>query len=216
MDVHFARSRRRAAARRLTPVRKPKARWNAVRGLLVLALLFGFVGETTRLEISSARSAGGSHPAKVVPLAAACGVPTAFHAAFRRAAARTGLPVSFLAATAYEESRMDPHARSGAGAQGLFQLMPETGRDLDLASDSPADNVLAGATYLKLLLKRFHGFAMVSGADAERFISDAGIQNRVSNSFEFQIEQDLGRSDRRRRSRTRARAGRGSLRGRSP
>ena len=138
-------------------MRKPRARWNIVRGLLVLALLFGFVGETTRLEISSARSAGGSHPAKVVPLAAACGVPTAFHAAFRRAAARTGLPVSFLAATAYEESRMDPHARSGAGAQGLFQVMPETGRDLDLASDSPADNVLAGATYLKLLLKRFHG-----------------------------------------------------------
>jgi soluble lytic murein transglycosylase-like protein len=126
-------------------------------GLLVLALLFVFVGETTRFEISNAHSAGASRAAKVAPLPSACGVPRAFHAAFRNAAARTGLPVSLLVATAYEESRMDPYARSRAGAKGLFQVMPETGRDLALASDTPEANVLAGATYLKLLLKRFRG-----------------------------------------------------------
>ena len=156
MDMHFARSRRRAAARRLTLVRKPAVRWKTVRGLLVLALLFGFVGETTRLEISNATSAADRSAPKLA-LAPSCGVPVAFQQAFRSAAAKTGLPLSLLVATAYEESRMDPAAHSRAGAQGLFQLMPATARGLELAWDTPNANVLAGATYLKQLLTRFSG-----------------------------------------------------------
>ena len=62
---------------------------------------------------------------------------------------------SRFAAVAYEESRMDPAARSEAGATGLLQLMPATARELRLDSDDPAVNVLAGARYLRQLLGRF-------------------------------------------------------------
>lgn len=50
---------------------------------------------------------------------------------------------------------------SRAGAMGLMQLMPGTWRDmralLDLGSDphDPADNILAGTAYLKLMYDRF-------------------------------------------------------------
>ncbi len=124
----------------------------------MLALLFGFVGETTRLEISNARSAADKpKPATVVPLPRACGVPAAFHGAFRNAATQTSVPLALLVATAYEESRMDPAARSHAGAEGLFQLMPATARSLAVDWKTPEANVLVGATYLSQLLNRFNG-----------------------------------------------------------
>jgi soluble lytic murein transglycosylase-like protein len=52
---------------------------------------------------------------------------------------------------------MDPAARSEAGAQGLLQLMPQTVRELRLAGNDPALNVLAGARYLRQMLDRFGG-----------------------------------------------------------
>ena len=58
------------------------------------------------------------------------------------------MPLSLLVATAYEESRMNPKAHSGAGATGLLQLMPATARELRVDGDDPAANVLAGARYL--------------------------------------------------------------------
>jgi soluble lytic murein transglycosylase-like protein len=82
-------------------------------------------------------------------------VPARFSSAFARASAQTGVPASLLVATAYEESRMDPDARSGAGAEGLLQLMPQTAREVQMAGDSPALNVLAGARYLRQMLDRF-------------------------------------------------------------
>jgi soluble lytic murein transglycosylase-like protein len=82
-------------------------------------------------------------------------VPAAFSPTFATAAAKTGVPVSLLVATAYEESRMDPSAQSGAGARGLLQLMPETARELQIDGDDPASNVLAGAKYLRQMLDRF-------------------------------------------------------------
>ena len=50
---------------------------------------------------------------------------------------------------------MKPNAQSGAGARGLLQLMPATARELSLAGDDPAMNVLAGARYLRQMLDRF-------------------------------------------------------------
>ena len=50
---------------------------------------------------------------------------------------------------------MDPSAQSGVGARGLLQLMPGTARELRLDGDDPADNVLAGASYLRQMLSRF-------------------------------------------------------------
>ena len=56
------------------------------------------------------------------------------------------------------ESDFDPGARSSKGAQGLMQLIPSTAR-LVGCSDSynPRENIMGGANYLRMMLKRFGG-----------------------------------------------------------
>jgi soluble lytic murein transglycosylase-like protein len=153
MDLVFARSRRRAAVRRKVPPKRSPVAWRSVRAGALAILLLAVVAESTRLESSNARPpATRSAAAALDP---SCPVPQRFAAAFAVAAARTGVPLSLLVATAYEESRMNPRARSGAGARGLLQLMPATARSLRLDGDDPAANVLAGALYLRQLIDRF-------------------------------------------------------------
>ncbi|KAF1082786.1 MAG: hypothetical protein GQF41_0553 [Candidatus Rifleibacterium amylolyticum] len=56
------------------------------------------------------------------------------------------------------ESDFDPTVRSSKGAQGLMQLIPSTAR-LVGCSDAydPRQNILGGANYLRMMLKRFDG-----------------------------------------------------------
>jgi soluble lytic murein transglycosylase-like protein len=153
MDLQFARSRRRATTRRrLPPKRKPMA-WRSVRAGALALVLLAVVAESTRLETSNAKPP--AQRAVAAPISASCPVPRPFRAAFATASAQTGVPLSLLVATAYEESRMDPNAHSGAGANGLLQLMPATARELRLDGDDPATNVLAGARYLRQMIDRF-------------------------------------------------------------
>ena len=156
LELRFRRSRRLAAERRREPRRRSPLAWRSVRAAVLSLALLTFVAESTRLDGShaTARPAAG-HEAPAPVVSSACPVPAAFRPAFESAAADTGLPGSLLVATAYEESRMDPNARSGAGARGLLQVMPGTARELGLQSNSPAGNVLAGARYLKQLIDRF-------------------------------------------------------------
>ena len=59
-----------------------------------------------------------------------------------------------LAAMIFVESRFDPRAKSWAGAVGLMQLVPETGRMFGLAPHDlmhPQKNMKAGVKYLKWL-----------------------------------------------------------------
>jgi soluble lytic murein transglycosylase-like protein len=129
--------------------------WRTVRLALLVVLLFAFVGESTRLEISNARSAAQER--RATSRSARCTVPAAFYKAFADASTATGLPVALIAAVAYEESRFDPYARSHAGAEGLLQLMPSTARELAVSTETPEGNVLGGARYLRQLLDRFDG-----------------------------------------------------------
>jgi soluble lytic murein transglycosylase-like protein len=153
LDLLFKRSRRQAAARRREPRKPSMLGRRSVRASLLALVLLGVVAESIGLESSNAKP---PEPRKAkASLGASCPVPARFRTAFARAAARTGVPASLLVATALAESRMDPAARSEAGAQGLLQLMPATARELRLESDAPADNVLAGARYLQQLLARF-------------------------------------------------------------
>ena len=153
LDLLFKRSRRQAAARRREPRKPSMLGRRSVRASLLALVLLGVVAESIGLESSNAKPPE-ARKAKA-SLGASCPVPARFRTAFARAAARTGVPASLLVATAYVESRMDPAARSEAGAQGLLQLMPATARELRLESDAPADNVLVGARYLQQLLARF-------------------------------------------------------------
>ena len=152
MELHFARSRRRAASRRLQP--RAPARWKPARALLVtvgVAALVGVIAadaQTPAPKPAVERAASNERP---------CPVPARFRAAFTTAAAESRVPLSLLVAIAYEESRMDPDARSRAGAHGLLQLLPTPARELDAAGAGPSGNVRGGARYLRRMLDRFGG-----------------------------------------------------------
>lgn len=66
------------------------------------------------------------------------------------------LPEGLLRSVAIAESSGNPNAVSGAGAQGLFQLMPGTGRDMGLGRGEafdPMKAAQAAAKYLSQLMK---------------------------------------------------------------
>jgi membrane-bound lytic murein transglycosylase F len=61
-----------------------------------------------------------------------------------------------MAAQAFQESRFDPHARSWAGAEGLFQIMPRTARELGFDDvRNPEAGIRAGVEYMSRILSRF-------------------------------------------------------------
>jgi soluble lytic murein transglycosylase-like protein len=154
MDLQFARSRRRATTRRKLPPKRSVFAWRSVRAGALALVLLALVAESTRLESSNAKPPDHRATAAAT-VSATCPVPRPFRNAFASAARQTGVPLSLLVATAFEESHMDPNAHSGAGAKGLLQLMPATARELRLDGDDPATNVLAGARYLRQMIDRF-------------------------------------------------------------
>src|SRR6476659_7000575 len=133
---------------------RPPMPWRSVRAGALALVLLAVVAESTRLETSNAKPPA-QRPAAAPAIAPTCPVPKPFRAAFATASAKTGVPLSLLVATAYEESHMDPNAHSGAGATGLLQLMHATARELRLDGEDPATNVLAGARYLRQMIDRF-------------------------------------------------------------
>jgi len=57
-----------------------------------------------------------------------------------------------IAALIYQESRFNPDARSWAGAFGLMQLMPQTGKRFGIdTTQTESENIRAGAKYLQFL-----------------------------------------------------------------
>ncbi len=75
-----------------------------------------------------------------------------------REAEKRGVDPRLVHAVIRQESRYDPKATSHAGARGLMQLMPATGKQFDCTDLSDkACNVKAGTKYLAWLLKRFNG-----------------------------------------------------------
>lgn len=73
-------------------------------------------------------------------------------------AKRNNVRPELVAAVAHTESKFNPNARSQAGAVGLMQLVPRTGKWMG-AKDlrNPVQNISAGAKYLAYLSDRFDG-----------------------------------------------------------
>ena len=89
------------------------------------------------------------------------------------AAREHGIDPAWVLATIRMESAFRPRARSPAGALGLMQIMPATGRRIARAEGvrysgartllDPEKNIRLGAAYLRQLLDRLHGHpALVS------------------------------------------------------
>jgi soluble lytic murein transglycosylase-like protein len=76
----------------------------------------------------------------------------------REAAGYYQLPEAFVRAIIKVESDFNPAALSSAGAQGLMQLMPDTGARM-LVTDpwDPRENIFGGCRYLRVLANTFNG-----------------------------------------------------------
>lgn len=92
--------------------------------------------------------------------------PLDFRATVERAAAGEGLPAPVVFGMIHQESGFDPTARSHAGARGLMQLMPATGKEtaqklgLPYSStrlDDPEYSVRLGTHYFRRMLSMFDG-----------------------------------------------------------
>ena len=77
---------------------------------------------------------------------------------FQRAAQKYDVPVSLLKAIGKAESNFNANAVSGAGAQGVMQLMPATAKSLGVTDSFDAEqNIMGGAKYIKQMLDRYDG-----------------------------------------------------------
>lgn len=65
---------------------------------------------------------------------------------------------------AKQESNFDCNARSPVGAVGLFQLMPETAKELNVNPHNVNQNIHGGVKYLKHLKKQFGSDRLVLAA----------------------------------------------------
>ncbi|HEV7842712.1 MAG TPA: lytic transglycosylase domain-containing protein, partial [Pyrinomonadaceae bacterium] len=75
-----------------------------------------------------------------------------------RAGEKYGVDPRFIHAVIWQESKYKVQARSGAGAQGLMQLMPATARRFGCTDPyDTTSNIDAGTKYLRFLLQRFDG-----------------------------------------------------------
>ena len=67
-----------------------------------------------------------------------------------------GIPEALVRAVIKVESDFDPHVVSSVGAEGLMQLMPDTGRLMGVTDPfDPRQNIMGGARYLQVLARRF-------------------------------------------------------------
>ena len=67
-----------------------------------------------------------------------------------------GFDWRFITAQIFQESKFDPNAISSAGAIGLMQIMPSTGKHLGFSHiKEPSNNIHAGTKYMKWLYNKF-------------------------------------------------------------
>ena len=91
--------------------------------------------------------------------------PLRYESIVRTHARNYDLPPTLLAAVIYTESKFDADARSGAGAVGLMQLLPDTARGIAVRTGGdgfvvsdlldPEINIRYGSWYLRNLIQRY-------------------------------------------------------------
>jgi soluble lytic murein transglycosylase-like protein len=102
-------------------------------------------------------SAGTAAGTAAVPTALGGGAATQYDAQITAAATKYGIDPALLKGLIRQESNFNASAQSGAGAQGLTQLMPGTASALGVDPRDPAQAIDGGAQYLKQQLDRFGG-----------------------------------------------------------
>lgn len=102
-------------------------------------------------------------------------------AAIDRYAQLWHLPPAYFARLVWQESHFDANAVSYAGAEGIAQFMPETGRLQGLRNPyDPAEELYRSARYLDFLIGKFGNLGLAAAAynggenRVERFINGTG------------------------------------------
>lgn len=96
-------------------------------------------------------ASGGSAPANFQ-------MSESMDAIFQEAANTYGVSVNLLKAVGMAESNFNPNAQSGAGAQGVMQLMPATAASLGVTNSFDArQNIMGGAKLLAQNLATYGG-----------------------------------------------------------
>jgi soluble lytic murein transglycosylase len=100
--------------------------------------------------------------------------PLAWQPMFEKHSRRSGIDSAWAFGVARSESLFVPDARSGAGALGLMQLMPATGRQLARRAGlpwngsptliDPETNITLGTTYLAEMLARYDDHRVLATA----------------------------------------------------
>lgn len=142
---------------------EPRAQ-QALRGLIDARL-----GNRPR-SLAALRAAfpalGGPHQAGLPAAALRLYYPLDFEAAVAQYAARHGLSADLVLAVVHQESGFDPRATSRAGARGLMQVMPATGREVARRLGVPYSSsrlydphfsLALGTRYLRQVLDMFDG-----------------------------------------------------------
>jgi soluble lytic murein transglycosylase-like protein len=124
----------------------------------------GAVVSTATTTTASAALAQGSSSDFASTLQAATnavpagGESSEYEGLIAQAAARNGLDPAVLHGLIQQESGFNPSATSGAGAQGLTQLMPATASSMGVSNPlDPAESIEGGARYLGQLMSQFGG-----------------------------------------------------------
>jgi soluble lytic murein transglycosylase-like protein len=146
------------------------AELQSMLGLAPAAATGGTAAPTAFADaLSTATTSASASPAASISLASA-GMATSaagvselpasvpYGAEITAAAKRHGVDPALLAGLIKQESGFNANARSGAGAQGLTQLMPDTAAGLGVTDPlDPAQSIEGGATYIAKQLERFGG-----------------------------------------------------------
>ncbi len=115
--------------------------------------------------------------------------------------AKAGLP-NDLKYLAVAESSLLPHVRSSAGANGLWQFMPETGRRFGLKKVHGLDerreyqkSTKAAIDYLTILYNRFGSWSLAMAAYncGEKRVGDAIKEQRVDSYFRLDLPLETER-----------------------
>lgn len=102
-------------------------------------------------EEKAASSGSGAAPANFQ-------MSESMDAIFQEAANTYGVSVNLLKAVGMAESNFNPNAQSGAGAQGVMQLMPATAASLGVTNPFDArQNIMGGAKLLAQNLSMYGG-----------------------------------------------------------
>ncbi len=113
-----------------------------------------YEAEEAKPEAAAAVEIAANEPAAVPIAAAVVLTPREMADA---AADRYGLPRELVRSVMAAESGFQVEAHSPKGAIGLMQLMPGTAQTLGADPHDPAQNVDAGARYLRDLLEKYQG-----------------------------------------------------------